>query len=263
MNFEERLALFKELFIGKPEAKEARQLLKSLQKYQPRRRVTYRPGSPDPLTSIYINNPRVKIKGSMIPEFAKPNNYTLGFSGRDGLRVKTKPAALGSPQNLAERAVLNQLLNELPPKSSYNFEAIREPEEKLGRNKRASTYRRYTKGALNAYIQNAPWGGETWMGFGKRVDQERWQAKDSKGRYTKAVKFNPVTVDNVLNKLGKLATNTVRSVYRANPYVQGALTADDILKAYTGKGVLDYQKEQLGKTLKKQPDINLGPILPF
>jgi len=55
----------------------------------------------------------------------------------------------------------------------------------------------------------------------------------------------------------------MRSIYRANPYVQGALTADDILKIYTGKGVIDYQKEQLGKTFKKQPDINLGPILPF
>ena len=250
MNFEERLALFKEIFKAKPGSIKAKKILQSLQQYQPKHK----------LKNIVLNNPVVGIQSTLS---STKSGYEIGFSGRQGLRLKTKGAALGSPQNLGERAALNQLLNELPPKSNYNFEAIREVDEKPGRNKRASTYRRYTKGAMNAYGKWAPWGEEYWQGHGRRIDQERWQAKNSKGRYTKAVKFNPVTADNVLNKLGQLSATTMRSIYRANPYVQGALTADDILKIYTGKGVIDYQKEQLGKTFKKQPDINLGPILPF
>lgn len=252
MNFEERLALFKEFFKAKPGSIKARKILQSLQQYQPTRTRE----------SIVLNNPVIGIRSILGPN--KPGgDYQIAFSGRHGLKLKAKGAALGSPQNLGERAVLNQLLNELPPKSRYNFEAIRELDEKPERNKRASAYRRYTRGAMNAYRTRTPWGEEAWYGYGRRIDQDRWQAKDSKGRYTKATKFNPVTADNLLNKLSQLSATTMRSIYRANPYVQGALTADDILKAYTGKGVIDYQKEQLGKTFKKQPDINLGPILPF
>ena len=89
-----------------------------------------------------------------------------------------------------------------------------------------------------------------------------WQSRNAKGQYGPQVVWNPGTAKQALELLAATPAVT-RRLATANPYVQGAMLADDVIQATTGKRTLEHSMDQFTKTLEKDPTINLSPLLPF
>lgn len=257
----EYTALLKELNTLDPNSARAKKILDSLQKYKPRtsaKGTTLR----NPVTGVNVTIGR---RG-----FDRSN--TVIFDSKGGFRRPSK--ANSQTDLLGIRATINQAINEIPTRkgaketgglNQYKFEPISDRRDKPGRNQRASAYRRATRGAFDAQ----PRKDGDWRGSGQRIDQDTWQPRDAKGRYKKYVKFNPVTQDNILKRLGEQTGKRIvsQALGRVHPYIQGAMIFDDMLESITGvrpsQIITEGFTDTISDTLKEQPDINLGPIMPF
>lgn len=89
-----------------------------------------------------------------------------------------------------------------------------------------------------------------------------WQSRNALGQYGPQVIWDPKQGKQALQALASVPLR-FRRASTANPYIQGAMLADDVIKATTGKRTLEHSKDQLTKTLEKDPTINFSPLLPF
>ena len=132
---------------------------------------------------------------------------------------------------------------------------------------RARLYRRWFQGLRRGSNTKAPVFPYSRDKVGMPVQRgdragNIWQSRNAKGQYGPQVVWNPNTAKQALEVLAATPAVT-RRLGQLNPYIQGAMLADDIIQATTGKRTLEHSKDQLTKTLKKDPTINLAPLLPF
>ena len=270
MTPEEHFLLLQELRVAKPGSARAKEILQSLQTYQPK--VT-RSGY------VAVTNPVTGIRASMAP-FEPGGPQEFGFESRTGL---TKPGAGVNSKTdiLGIRATVNQLLDEIPTARKdniprlgigpnrdrsgyYYFEPIRETSEwGTNRNQRASTYKRFTRGAFNAQPTS-----EGWKGYGERISQDTWQPRDPKtGRVQKYVKFDPVKTDNILGRLAQQAAEKVTVGMALGKFAPPLMVLDSVVEGTTGKGLIDRTLEGTQDALTdmfiRQPNTNIAPLLPF
>lgn len=227
MNFEDRLALLQQLYKVKPGSARAKQILRSLQTYQPK--IT-------PAGQIKLNNPVTGVN-STIP--IKNNKYEVSFSTREGLRRPKTPNS--KIDQLGIRATVGQALDQIPPArgnttgrpSSYSFFPIADSGD-VRTNQRALAYRYYTNGAFSSYPDKG-WGEGVpdYKGYGERIKSDTWQPRNAQGRFGRYAKFDPT---DAVKRLGTYAASSIalRRLAGANPYVQGGITANDIIAHYTG-----------------------------
>lgn len=121
---------------------------------------------------------------------------------------------------------------------------------------RKKVYQRFTGNAL----------GPTGQGFVRPNGQI--QPRDEKGRLGKAVPNPSRRLKEGLPRLAygnvvRAATPFVKNIPNLHPGVQAFINLDDMLRQMTGKGFLERNRDQVEKTLKKDPTINLSPLLPF
>lgn len=216
------------------EAKEALRYLKSMEKYQPK---THREGH-----RMRINNPVVGAK----PNASYAGQHTsYGFSTDTGMDRPINPRS--KLQTQAITAVNAQLLDAMPSArnpipgndlpSMIEFGAVFDEKDyrlqkERGKptNQRASAYKRFTKGAFNAYPSKEQFNLD-WSGYTEKIDSNTWQPRNDKGRFMKYVKWDPK------DTLRPLATAAGRRILRANPYGQAFATildADNIVEGVTG-----------------------------
>lgn len=256
-----RTALLKELVKSDPNSQRARQILDSLRKFQPK---TNRSGT-------YVRNPVTGITATATRYDPRFNSVVFDSTKTGFRRPKTPNSAL---DQLGIRATINQVINELPTReqakqtgitNQYEFEPLKDARDKREGNQRASAYKRATRGAFDAQ----PRKDGAWRGVGSRIDQDTWQPRNAKGQFGKYVKFNPVTQDNILPRIAKEAGRMTakRALGSINPVAQGLMTADDLIEGVTGFSPTELTIKGSQKTLedmyKENPEINIGPILPF
>lgn len=259
LSIQQRAELLKRLGSAGPEqtpdAKEALRILNSLQKNQPQ---TTRDGR------VGIKNPTTRIFAGLTPT-AKGNEVM--FSNLD-TNMKRNPVPAKGVKLLGIRATINQLIDQIPTArnappgqskaaSTYSFSPIKDLEDvkKSVRrdkdvNQRASAYKRFTKGAFQAFPDAT---GEQ-VGYGERIDQTTFQPRDAKRRFGKYVNFDPT---DVVRQLGTAAgrravAKTVGGVdKRLGMAIDGALMLDDFAAYLTGKSVSD----RLGEYFQSLPPI--------
>lgn len=122
---------------------------------------------------------------------------------------------------------------------------------------RRTAYQRLTGGALGPE-------GDAFI----RPDDGRFQPRDEKGRLGKAVPNPSKRLQAGLSRLAsgnvvRAAAPFAKNIPNLHPGVQAFINLDDMLRQMTGKGFLERNRDQVEKTLKKDPTINLAPLLPF
>ena len=274
MNPEDRFALLQQLTRLKPGDPRATAILKSLQVNTPQW---------DSSGSLSINNRTTGINASMRP-FKMGGPQEFGFSSTSYGMDKPGAGMNSRLDQLGIRATIYQLLDEIPTArkdgvvrkgsgpqmnrgSYYSFTPIRENTELTNnRNQRAAAYRRFTNGAFRA--QQIGGLGGAWEGQGERISQDQWQPRDMKtGRVQKYVKFDPTKQDNILRRIADQAITRGSTGLALGPAAPALLTLDGLVEGATGEGLIDRAlgntQKALEKMFIKQPDINIGPILPF
>ena len=89
-----------------------------------------------------------------------------------------------------------------------------------------------------------------------------WQSRNALGQYGPQVVWNPKQGKQALQALAAVPLLFQRAS-TANPYIQGAMLADDVIEATTGKRTLEHSKDQLQRTLEKDSNFNYSSLLPF
>lgn len=132
---------------------------------------------------------------------------------------------------------------------------------------RARLYRRWFQGLRRGSNAKAPVFPYSKDKVGMPVQRgdragNIWQSRNAQGRFGPQVVWNPGTAKQALELLAATPAVT-RKLATVNPYIQGAMLADDVIQATTGKRTLEHSMDQFTKTLEKDPTINLSPLLPF
>lgn len=265
LSIQQRAELLKRLGSASPEqtpdAKEALRILNSLQKNQPQ---TTRDGR------IGIKNPTTRIAAGLIP---RADGNEIMFKDLDR-QYKRNPVPAKGVKLLGIRATINQLIDQIPTArnappgqsktaSMYNFAPIQDVDDfrrdirrgtdvkgRANLNQRALAYKRFTKGAFEAFPDKA---GE-YVGYGERIDQTTFQPRDAKRRFSKYVNFDPT---DVVRQLGEHAgrravAKTIGGIdKRLGMAIDGALMLDDFAAYLTGKSV----SERLGEYFQSLPPI--------
>ena len=102
-----------------------------------------------------------------------------------------------------------------------------------------------------------------------------WQPRDARGRLGTA-RLNPSTkLQQGLRTLAsqnvvRQALPVVKTLINIDPRIQALMTVNDVVEGITGRSIPGYlydasveSSKVLEKTLKKDPTVNVGPILPF
>ena len=228
MTIEERATLLKELLTQDPTSKRARQILRSLQQYQPK--VSDK--------GIKLLNPVTGTNVSLMPN-RTGKAYDIGFSTKTGLnRPDTPYPAL---ERLGIKATVAQGIDQIPPArgnqtgrpSRYQFTAMSDYGDKKT-NQRAALYRRLSGGAFTSYPLKENWGDvPDYFGQGERITSDRWQPRTDKGKFDKYKNFDPTKFVRQLGEKGAKQF-VARAAGFNDPRVQGLLTANDIIAYYTG-----------------------------
>ena len=265
LSIQQRAELLKRLGSAGPEqtpdAKEALRILNSLQSNQPR---TTRDGR------VGIRNPTTRMFAKMTPT---PKGNEVMFYNLD-TGMKRNPVPAKGVKLLGIRATINQLIDQIPTArnappgqsktaSMYTFSPIQDLDDvrksfrrgtdvegRADLNQRGLAYKRFTKGAFQAFPDAT---GEH-IGYGERIDQTTFQPRDAKRRFGKYVKFDPT---DVLRQLGEQAgrravAKTIGGIdKRLGMAIDGALMLDDFAAYLTGKSV----SERLGEYFQSLPPI--------
>jgi len=239
-----------------PDAKESLRILNSLQQNQPQ---TTRDGR------IGIRNPTTRIFAGLNPT-GKGNEIFFKDLDRN-MQRNPKPAK--GVKLLGIRATINQLIDQIPTArnapsgqsktaSMYSFSPIQDLDDvrkgyrrdKGPVNQRASAYKRFTKGAFEAF----PDKDGDFFGMGERIDQTKFQPRDKNRRFSKYVNFDPT---DVVRQLGDVAARravakTIGGIdKRIGVALEGALMLDDFTAYLTGKSV----SKRLGEYFQNLPPI--------
>lgn len=265
LSIQQRAELLKRLGSAGPEqtpdAKEALRILNSLQSNQP---LTTRDGR------VGIRNPTTRMFAKMTPT---PKGNEVMFYNLD-TGMKRNPVPAKGVKLLGIRATINQLIDQIPTArnappgqsktaSMYTFSPIQDLDDvrksfrrgtdvegRADLNQRGLAYKRFTKGAFQAFPDAT---GEH-IGYGERIDQTTFQPRDAKRRFGKYVKFDPT---DVLRQLGEQAgrravAKTIGGIdKRLGMAIDGALMLDDFAAYLTGKSV----SERLGEYFQSLPPI--------
>ena len=279
MTPQERLFLLQKLAAtgpGKVSTAEARQAIEMLQSLYRNPPKTY---SEDGL--IRVRNP---VTGIQADAFSTMDDKT-------DIQFKTKDTYYdrpGSPRSRVElagiEATMGQLLDAIPStreqvgkpgavSSQLVFEAVTDEKDRnrsslRGRpvNQRASAYRKFTGGALQAYPPKQGHVGLDWPGYTEKIGPTTWQPKDSKGRFMKYVQWDPTSSLNNLKRLAQ-STRLIPGASQFATILDGVMTADSIVEGVTGvsptKEVMKGTVETLADMYRTKPTTNIGPILPY
>lgn len=248
MTIEERLAMLKELTSIKPGSPRAQQILRSLQRYKPKTKSTGTIRLENPVTGVnFTAQSSRNARGTP--------GYNVGFSTRTGLERPLVPNS--KVDLLGIRATVGQGIDQIPVGGNYYFEPVGDERGFNRKNQRALAYKRLTNNAFKAYDTSYGKAGQ-----GTRRGQDKWQPRTAKGRFDKVATWNPGREE--VNRLGRMAASTFATrVVGANPYIQAALTVDDIVEAYSGKGLMErfvnFTQEALDKDQVQRPATLIMP----
>ena len=249
----------------------------------------------DMLKGLYRNPAKVHSEDGLIrvrnPITGIQADAMSTMDDKTDIQFKTKDTYYDRPDSPRSRvqlagieATMGQLLDAIPStreqvgkpgavSSQLTFEAISDRKDNFrsqlrGKpvNQRASAYKRFTGGALQAYPPGKNSWGLDWPGYTEKIGPTTWQPKDSKGRYMKYVQWDPTSSLNNLKRLAQ-GTKLVPGAGRFAQILDGVMTADSIVEGVTSvsptKEVMKGTVKTLADMYRTKPNINIGPILPF